>query len=213
MSLDSYSALKTSVGDWLLRADLTAVIPDFITLAEAQISRRLLKDGPCRRMMIRADATISTEFTALPTDFLASKTINIVGNTGTHELAFCTPEQINEKRGLTRTLNGEPWFYTVVGSEFQFFPAPTADTAAELTYWARIPALSDVVTTNWLLSYHPDAYLYGSLMQAAPYLRDDARLSLWASALETILSDIVEADKLSRTSAHIAVGDVTGGTP
>lgn len=213
MALDSYSALKTSLAAWLWRSDLTSQIPDYITLAEAQINRRLLKDGPCRRMMVRADATLNTEFAAVPTDFMASKTINIVGNSGTHELDFCTPEQINEKKGLTQTLTGEPFFYTVVGGEFQFFPAPTSDTDAELTYWARIPSLSDSVTTNWLLTYHPDAYLYGALLQAAPYLRDDSRVPIWASAFETILSDIVEADKVSRTSTHIAVGNVQGGTP
>ena len=36
MALDgTYAGLKASVADWLNRADLTAVVPDFITLAEA----------------------------------------------------------------------------------------------------------------------------------------------------------------------------------
>ncbi len=41
MALTTYNELKTSVGDWLNRTDLTTVIPDFIALAEAQIERQL----------------------------------------------------------------------------------------------------------------------------------------------------------------------------
>ncbi len=41
MAITSYSTLQTSIGDWLNRADLTAVIPDFITLAEAQFNRNI----------------------------------------------------------------------------------------------------------------------------------------------------------------------------
>jgi hypothetical protein len=54
MALDSYANLKSAVGDWLNRADLSAVIPDFIAMAEAQLSRRLVMDGPVREMMGRA---------------------------------------------------------------------------------------------------------------------------------------------------------------
>ena len=41
MALTTYAELKTSVGDWLNRSDLTTAIPDFISLAEAQIERNL----------------------------------------------------------------------------------------------------------------------------------------------------------------------------
>jgi hypothetical protein len=67
MSLDgTYAGLQASVADWLNRADLTAVVPDFIAMAEAQISRRLLMDGPVRMMMGRSDATVTAEFTDVP---------------------------------------------------------------------------------------------------------------------------------------------------
>ena len=56
MALTSYSELKSSLADWLNRDDLTSVIPDFISLAEAQIERRL----PTQKMVKRADATIDT---------------------------------------------------------------------------------------------------------------------------------------------------------
>lgn len=213
MALDSYTALKASAADWLQRTDLTAAIPDFIAMAEAQIGRRLLKDGPVRRMMVRSDATISTEFAAVPSDFVGAKTIYLVEGNYTRQLQFCLPEQINEKKSNTTQLTGCPLFFSVVGGEFQFFPAPVESYSAELTYWSRITPLSASVSTNWLLAYHPDAYLYGTLLQSAPYLRDDPRIQIWGGALETILSDIVDSDKMERSAAYMAVPDVMGGTP
>ena len=54
MALSTYSELKTSVADWLNRSDLTSAVPDFISLAEAQVERRLRT----RQMIVRATATI-----------------------------------------------------------------------------------------------------------------------------------------------------------
>jgi hypothetical protein len=214
MALASYSDLQASIANWLNRSDLTAAIPDFITLAEAQISRRLVMEGPVRAMMGRSDAVISGEFAALPTDFMGARTINFAEDR-TQLLEYCLPEQINQKKMLTDCVTGCPRFFSVVGGEFQFFPAPGsgASYAAELTYWKRIPALSDAAPSNWLLALHPDAYLYGALLQAAPYLKDDARVSVWGTYLETILADIVATDKVERDSTYQAVPDLAHGAP
>lgn len=213
MPLDgTYTGLKASVADWLNRDDLTAAIPDYIAMAEAQFCRRLIKDGPVRRMMTRSDATISTEFASVPFDFMGAKSIYMVEDQVT-QLKFCTPEQIDQKKGETDNIAGKPEFFSVVGGEFQFFPAPTQAYSAELKYWARVPALSATTSTNWMLTLNPDAYLYGALLQSAPYLKDDSRIPVWESAYATILSDIVEADKVERTSSYMAVPNVAGGTP
>ena len=60
MALTTYAELKTSIGDWLNRADLTAVIPDFISLAEAQIERTLRT----RQMIVRANASFDAQYGA-----------------------------------------------------------------------------------------------------------------------------------------------------
>lgn len=217
MALDSFSNLKTSVANFLNRADLTSAIPDFITLAESQINRRLLKDGPVRRMMARSDATITTEFAAVPTDFMGVKDIYLT-ETYVQQLKFLLPDALLAKKTGQMSLTGCPLWFSVVGGEFQFFPAPNTTNSppdsypAELTYWQKIPSLSDTTTTNWLLQSHPDAYLYGALLQSAPYLRDDNRIAVWGTAFETILSDIVEADKVERNATYMDVNMVPSGT-
>ena len=62
----NYSELKSEIGDWLNRSDLDAVIPTFISLAEVGLERVLR----VRQMLDRANATIDTQYSALPSTFL-----------------------------------------------------------------------------------------------------------------------------------------------
>lgn len=214
MALDgTYAGLKASVADWLQRGDLTAAIPDFITMAETQICRRLIMAGGVRRMMARLDASISAEFTAVPSDFMGARSFYLSGTpTGTIvQLQYCEPEEIVQRKSQNYQQTGVPKFFSIVGGEFQLFPAPQSPYPYELTYWQRVPSLA--TAPNWLFTFHPDAYLYGALLQSAPYLIADARIPVWESALATIISDIVGADQTERSAPFLAMPTVAGGTP
>jgi hypothetical protein len=214
MALANYSDLKASVANWLNRSDLAAAIPDFIALAEAQISRRLVMAGPVRAMMGRSDAVVDGEFAAVPADFMGARSMQFAEDR-TCVLEYCLPEQIGRKKSMADSAMGRPRFFSVVGGEFQFFPAPGegASYTAELTYWKRLPALSDANPSNWLLALHPDAYLYGALLQSAPYLKDDARIQGWGTFFQTILADIVATDRIERDSTFQAVTPPAHGAP
>ena len=69
-----------------------------------------------------------------------------------------------------------------------------------MTYFAKLTKLSNSVTTNWLLTSSPDIYLYGALLQAAPYLQDDARIQTWATLYERALNDLRTADDRGASS-------------
>ena len=212
MALDSYAGLKAAVGDWLNRADLVAVIPDFIAMAEAQLSRRLVMDGPVREMMGRSDAGIDSEFTALPGDFLGLRALHLAGARA--PLAFTQPEELVRLKTLYPSQTGTPSRHAIVGNTLQVWPwVDGGSYAAEMTYWKRIPPLSEAAPANWLLLLHPDAYLYGALLQSAPYLKDDARLTVWGQILETVIGDIVRASSIARTAPHLALSPVPSGTP
>ena len=79
-------------------------------------------------------------------------------------------------------------------------PAPDSGSAytGELTYYASIPALSAGNTSNWLLVDSPDIYLYGALLQSAPYLQDDQRLNIWAAIYQRLIEDLKVSDERSR---------------
>ena len=212
MAITSYATLQTAIGSFLNRTDMATIAPTFIALAEGQINRRLMKDGPVRQMMGRSDATINSEFIALPTDFLGAKAIFLDPNY--LPLDFISPEEIVQRKTLYPNESGDPQAFTVVGGEFQFWPwGGTGSFTGELTYWKTIPALSDSNTSNWLLAAYPDIYLYTSLIQSAPYLKADDRLATWGTLASTALDDLVKADRQARSAPHLSVGIVPGGTP
>ncbi len=194
MAITSYSTLQTSIGDWLNRSDLTSVIPDFITMAEAQFNRVLRH----RKMVERATATLDSEYSAMPADWLESIRYQLNTNPIT-VMEFVSPDQAAVLKGAYST-SGKPIFYSQIGQQFQVIPAPDSGSAytGELTYYAKIPALSSGNTSNWLLVDSPDIYLYGSLLQSAPYLQDDQRLGVWSAIYQRLLEDLKVSDERSR---------------
>ena len=195
MALTTYAELKTSIGDWLNRSDLTSVIPDFISLAEAQIERTLR----ARQMIVRANASFDAQYGAVPADFLETKSLKLTSTNPQTPLEFLSIDALDQK-AAEYTASGRPRFFGVVGGQFRIVPTPDANYTTELTYYAKLSKLSNSNTSNWLLSSSPDIYLYGSLLQAAPYLQDDARIQTWATLYERALNDLQTADDRGASS-------------
>jgi hypothetical protein len=80
-------------------------------------------------------------------------------------------------------------------------PTPDTGYTGELTYYGKITALSDSNTSNWLLAYAPDLYLYGALLEATPYLKDDERLATWSQLYTNSIGDIEVADQRASVSS------------
>lgn len=186
MALTSYSALKSSLADWLNRDDLTSVIPDFISLAEAQLERRL----PVQKMVKRATATIDTPFSALPSDFLSAKSLILTSTVPVRPLEMLSQDEMDAKK-VVYLNTGKPQYFALVGGQIEVLPHPDTGYTAELTYVATLAKLSDSNASNWVLERHPDVYLYGSLLQAAPYLRDDERVALWSPLYAQAIDDMI----------------------
>jgi hypothetical protein len=195
MALTTYTELKASVADWLNRSDLTAAIPDFISLAEAQIERTLRT----RQMIVRANASFNVEFGATPADFLEVRSFKLSGTNPPTPLSFMTIDALDAE-STKFTASGRPKFFGIVGGQFRLVPTPDSNYATELTYYAKLSKLSASVATNFILSASPDIYLYGALLQAAPYLQDDNRISVWATLYERALNDLQTADDRASTS-------------
>lgn len=197
MALTTYAELKTSVGDWLNRTDLATAISDFVSLAEAQIERQLRT----RQMIVRANASFAAaaEYGTVPDDFLETKSIKLDTNPITY-LSFQTIDAMDQLSNTTYLSSGKPLYFSIVGSQFRLLPIPDGAYTAELVYYAKLAKLSTTNTTNWLLTQAPDVYLYGSLLQAAPYLQDDARISVWSSLYQAGLEQLQIADDRGSTS-------------
>ena len=193
MAISTYTDLKTSVASWLNRDDLTSVIPDFISLAEAGINRDLRH----YKMIERADATLDSRYVQMPTDWMETVRFSITSG-NTYRLELVSRDDMLEYRQKTADASGRPRFYANIGDTIEVFPTPDADYTMQLQYYAKTPALSDSNASNWLLLDAPDVYLYGTLIQSAPYLQDDARTQTWAALYAAALQSLQKASDDTR---------------
>jgi hypothetical protein len=191
----TYDDLVQRCQDWLFgRVDIAVQVPTFIRLFEAKANRKLL----CRQMETRCVSTINItvpepEFLVLPSDFQTMRRIRLIKTLGSPpfkpRLSFATGAQLDDLR-VKYPDPGAPIWFTVLGNEIELLPMPDNTYQVEMVYRVYLPALGAGVQTNWLMDLAPDAYLYGTLMEAAPYLHDDDRIAVWASGVAAAISDL-----------------------
>jgi hypothetical protein len=190
MAYTNYTDLQASVANYLGRSDLTSVIPDFIRFAEI----RLARDLRTRLMLKSATApTVAADArVALPTDFLEIRDLFVQGNPRM-PVTYLSPSAFT--RDARADESGLPVFYTVLASEFQFAPQPDTVYTLEILYYAKPTVLSNATPSNVFLANYPDALLYGSLIEAEPYLINDARSQTWATLYDRAVKNISDADQ------------------
>jgi len=192
VALANYTDLKASVADFLNRSDLTSVIPDFITMAEADLNRTLR----VREMSIRTRAPIDSQYVKLPADFLGMRNIDLLTDPVT-PMTYKNLQNLDIHRVGDAT--GKPIYYSIVQNNIEFAPVPDGTYTIEIVYYQKVPTLSSN-TTNWLLDNHPDAYLYGTLQHSAPYLQSDERVGVWAGKYQQVIEQITTSDEKAKFS-------------
>ena len=173
MSLENYEGLKAEVASFLNKTNLTSNIPTFIALAEAVMAREITSLGQIDNY---ADVEMDENGWTLPcsADEVASVSYDGVS------LPYLTPDRVDEVDGST------PGYFTIDGDVLKAVPAGTVTIRLK----KGLCPLSSSVKSNWVLRDHPDAYLYGALMQAAPFLRDDERIPVWGSLFQAAIDGI-----------------------
>jgi hypothetical protein len=199
MALGTFTELKDAVADWLDRSDLTARIPDFITLAEARVNR----DLRIRAMEVRSTMSTSAgqQYFNLPGGYIQMRNIQLNTNPTT-PLEYITPEMLDRLYGSSTT--GKPRAYSLIGDEIQLAPIPDSAYTLEMAYYEKFTALGDgtggTVASNWLTSNAPDVLLYGSLLEAEPFIKNDERIGLWLNAYNGAIKKLQDADARDRHS-------------
>jgi len=183
MAITTNAELNTAVANWLNRSDLTSRIPEFIVLFEASFNRTMRTVD-----MLTNDTAFSVtgQYVNVPTGFLQAKRLTLL-TTPVTPLEYMTPESLAEQRQY-HSGSGRPQFYTVTSTQLEFLPSPDATYTANLSYYKRITAVAS--SDNWLLTNHPDIYLFGALVAAEPYLKNDERLIVWQAQLSKALDEL-----------------------
>jgi hypothetical protein len=201
MALTNYNDLVTTVESYLARSDLTSIIPTFVMLAQQRMSRDLRT-----REMLKVATTTATDGTVeIPTDFLEMREMHFQGNPPI-TLEYESPDKFF--RDLLTTTSGLPYYYTIIGYEFQFAPAPDSQQVLQLLYYAEPTFISSSVASNLYLANYPDALLYATLAEAEPYLMNDARIQVWATMYDRAIANIMNSDigkKFPNTALNVTL--------
>lgn len=176
MAISTQAELVTAIQNWAQgRADLTAArCAEFMVLAEAKLNREI------RALNMETKSTsfaVDAEYEDVPSGFLAVRSFQMSSGGVRYSLKLMPPEAQTNAYNDT----GAPKFYSVVGTQFRFAPTPDATYTATLVYYATLTALGTTGgNTNWLLTNHPDIYLYGCMLEAAAYVNfEPNQIMLW----------------------------------
>lgn len=197
--LTTYTGLKDAIAKWLNRTDLTDQIPAFIRLVEVQIARTL------RRTTRRATVSIIGEAFTLPATMAEPRSIHLVSGSAHQDLPIyiVTPEMLAEVRASNGATAGRPRYASVIGRDLVFAPAPDRDYTAEIVYFEALVPLSSTNTSNVVLTEAPDAYLYGALKEAAPFLEHDERIAMWETKYNTAIEQLTAAREREEFNASL----------
>jgi hypothetical protein len=203
MALADYAQLQDAIKGWLWdREDLAGRVPEFIAFAEADFNDEL-RVGP---MELSATVTLTNGAGPLPSDYLAWRRV-MTQDSPVRVLEFADPAWAEDH--FTARAAEPAWHFTISGSTIKTYPTSVPNLT--LLYYQKIPPLSSSNVSNWLLTRKPQAYIYGALIHAAPFLDDDDRLQTYAALRKAALASLRDADVVGRYGK--AVQRPPGATP
>lgn len=200
MSITNYAELKTAVGNWLHRADLTSYLDDIVMLGEKRINREVRTPD----METAFSTAISSGVVAVPADFVEWKHAYVDGN------PTC-PLQVKSLGWIytqypNRASNSKPKYIARNGANFEFGPFPDSTYTVKGTYYARLEAVSS--SWNALATANPDLYLFAALSEASAFVKNDARIQLWEAKYAMIRDQVngeARAAEFSGSPLSVAV--------
>ena len=189
------ATLKSTVQDYCETAETTFVadLPTFIKEAEERILKNV--ELPFFRKNVTGTATTGNPYLSTPSDFLASYSLALQKDS---EYAYLLLKQVSFIRSYTpnASTTSTPKYYGLFDDNtFILGPSPDADYTFELHYKFRPESLTAgaETSTTWLSDNAPDALLYGTLVEAATFLKIpeevgqyEQRFSLAVAALKAL---------------------------
>ncbi len=194
--INSYATLQTAIADYLNRGDLTTFLPNFTQAAESKLYKALR----IRAMETALSGTIASGVLAVPNDYVELKRAHVVLSP-VQQLQRVAPEWIYTQYAV-RSGSAIPKYIAREAGNFIFGPYPANHDVAGI-YYARLPALSASNTTNWFTANAPDLLLYGSLLEAEPFIVNDPRLPVWKAFYDSAFQTVVDEERRESRSGSV----------
>jgi hypothetical protein len=171
----TYDSLTSTVLQYLERDDASVVnaIPTFITLAEFEIAEQIKSLGQLQ--VVQSTMSAGNAVLQKPARWRKTVSMNVVVD-GKRQAILLRKYEYLKNYWPDASQTSVPKFYADTDWD-HWYVAPTPDQAYafEVLYYERLAPLSSTNQTNWITQNAPNAMLFGTLLQAMPYLKNDQR--------------------------------------
>jgi hypothetical protein len=192
----TYNSLVADIESYLERTDTATLekIPTFIMLAEQIIASQIKFLG--NLTVNTSTMTLGDPVILKPARWHKTVSMNVTV-AGKRQPVFLRKYEYLREYWPDATQQDVPKFYCDYDYT-HWLIAPTPDVAYgfEVVYYERVQPLDSSNQTNWFTQYAPQAILYGSLLQAMPFLKNDERLPMWQSIYQQAMDILTTEDKL-----------------
>ena len=202
MSIATYSELKTAIANWCNRDDLTAVIPDFVRLAEVRIKSLVKVRGDESEVSLTCKA--GSEYLDLPLDFKSPVALWMADSR--EKLPQLMPQSMPFDSNA-----GRPAFWIIDGDRIKFNCPADQDYTVALRYTQAFE-LSDSNYCNAILTAYPDVYLFGSLVEAASYLADERGMA-WEQRLQSAVQAMNNTETANTKQVTLRADEIMRALP
>lgn len=183
--ISNYTTLQTAIADYLTRDDLTSFIPNFIQNCENKVYRTL----NLRNEETALSVSISSGVAAVPADFKALK-YAYFDEAPVTVLKWVPPSELYKKYPV-RSGAETPSVISREGTNFIFGPLSKDGTLTGIYYAKQDPLRT--TDPSWYVTNAPEVLLYGSLLEAEPFIQGDQRIPVWQEffrdALQTVMDE------------------------
>ena len=200
----TYDSLVENIQSYLERTDLATLekIPTFIMLAEQIIASQIKFLG---NLTVNESNMVATEaIIEKPARWHKTVSMNVTVGGIRNPVLLRKYEYLREY-WPDGTMTDVPKFYADYDyTHWLIAPTPASNYSFEVLYYERIQPLDSSNQTNWFTIYAPQALLYGSLLQAMPFLKNDERTPMWQQQYDLIMQTL-KAEDQSRVGDRQAV--------
>lgn len=195
-SVMTYDSLVENIQSYLNRTDTATIekIPLFIMLAEQIIASQIKFLG--NLTVNESTMTASTSVIDKPVRWHKTVSMNITV-AGVKQPVLLRKYEYLREYWPDDTQEGLPKFYADYDyTHWLVAPTPDDDYTFEVLYYERVQPLDSSNQTNWFTIYAPQALLYGALLQAMPFIKNDERVALWQQQYDMIMQTLTAEDRL-----------------
>jgi hypothetical protein len=192
----TYDSLVENVRTYLERTDQATLekIPLFIMLAEQVIASQIKFLG---NLTVQTSAMVQgANIIDKPARWHKTVSMNITVAGKRYPVLLRKYEYLREYWPDPASEDVPKFYCDYDYTHWMVAPTPNAAYNFEVLYYERIQPLESANQTNWFTIYAPQALLYGTLLQAMPFLKNDDRIPMWQQQYEAIMQTLMAEDKL-----------------